>query len=83
MTILDRAKSRMLGKQATNKRADYLTPMRYNREYAESLMGVYDGDGDQDIYLKEVKGRARLKQGTVNKESNFFLSHLASKGRIR
>ena len=54
-SILDRAKTRMRGKPK-EKLTDYLTPMRYQREYMEELKGKNEVD------IQDLKRRARLKK---------------------
>lgn len=46
VSVLDRAKIRMIGQKPLDKTIDYLTPMRYHREYAESLKGASDLKSD-------------------------------------
>lgn len=52
---------------------DYLTPMRQERQYFESLRGKHEID------MNEIKGRARAK-ASQEKVTLAFLGHLANKG---
>ena len=59
-----------------SERPDYLTPLRKQREYTDSMKGKYDIDWN------EQKARAKLRRYTSTKQV-IFLSHLANKGRIQ
>lgn len=56
VSILDRAKNRL--RKVPETSPDYLTPMRLNRAYVESMKGKYNFNE----YVEEVKARARLKR---------------------
>ena len=66
----------MIGKPR-DKLIDYLTPMRYQREYLEDLKGKNEVD------IQDQKRRARLKKDQSKSSQSVFLGHLMTRGRIR
>ena len=61
-SVLERAKTRMIGKKAPEKLIDYLTPMRYQREFVDSLKGK------NKVNIQEIKGRARIRKVASQKK---------------